>query len=266
MSGTRCDRLAVMNKSTITTDCDEIQRWAEERDGKPTAVKGTSHGAGDPGMIRIDFPDYSGGDKLQPISWDQWCKKFNDSNLALIIQYETADGQISHFNRLVSRDTLEEVAEQRGKPQRTRRVAARARTSGARRDAGARGRRARATTSRTRSGRTAASARSEESGRTSGRAGEQTGGTRRGAGERATGRTTRRAGEQKGRTTRRAGEDTGRSTAGRAGGSKAATGRRTRELGGSTESTERTPRRAASRARPMERASTGKSARASRSR
>jgi hypothetical protein len=61
-----------MNRSKTTTDHDEIRRWAEARGGKPTAVKGTARGKRDPGMIRIDFPGYSGEGKLVPISWDKW--------------------------------------------------------------------------------------------------------------------------------------------------------------------------------------------------
>ena len=42
-----------------TTDHDEIRRWAEERGAKPSCVKGTG-GKRDTGMIRLDFPGYSG--------------------------------------------------------------------------------------------------------------------------------------------------------------------------------------------------------------
>lgn len=86
------------------TDHDEIRRWAEERGGKPTAVKNTSRGKRDVGMIRIDFPGYSGEGKLAPIEWDQWLQKFDESNLALIVQDKTAGGEISHFNKLVARE------------------------------------------------------------------------------------------------------------------------------------------------------------------
>ncbi|HZS49860.1 MAG TPA: ferritin-like domain-containing protein [Bryobacterales bacterium] len=91
--------------SKITTDHEEIRRWAEERGGKPAAVKGTG-GKGDIGMIRIDFPGYSGGESLQPISWDEWFQKFEDSNLALVYQERTATGQKSNFNKLVSREEV----------------------------------------------------------------------------------------------------------------------------------------------------------------
>lgn len=88
------------------TDHDEIRRWAEERGGKPRRVKGTG-GADDPGMIRLDFPGFSGGESLQPISWDEWFNAFDDNDLALLVQDETAGGQRSNFNKLVSRATAE---------------------------------------------------------------------------------------------------------------------------------------------------------------
>ncbi len=97
-----------MNRSRVTTDHDEIQRWAESRGGKPTAVKGTARGKRDVGMIRIDFPGYSGAGKLAPISWDEWFVKFDNSNLAMILQEETAKGQKSHFNKLVARESVED--------------------------------------------------------------------------------------------------------------------------------------------------------------
>ena len=85
-------------------DHDEIRSWAESRGGKPTAVKGTSRARGDVGMIRLDFPGYSGEGKLQPIDWDEWFAKFDASNLALVVQDKTSGGEISHFNKLVARE------------------------------------------------------------------------------------------------------------------------------------------------------------------
>ena len=86
------------------TDHRRIREWAEERGAKPACVKGTG-GNKDTGMIRLDFPGYSGGDSLQEISWDEWFKAFDENNLALLMQDETADGTQSNFNKLVSRET-----------------------------------------------------------------------------------------------------------------------------------------------------------------
>ncbi len=90
--------------SKTTTDHDTIRRWAEERGGKPARVKGTG-GDNDPGMIRIDFPGYSGEGKLEEIPWEDWFKKFDESNLALVYEEHTSAGERSNFNKLVGRET-----------------------------------------------------------------------------------------------------------------------------------------------------------------
>jgi hypothetical protein len=102
--------------SHATIDHQEIQRWAEERQGEPACVRGTG-GKGDTGMIRIDFP--GGGraasrEKLQPISWDDWFEKFDERGLALLYQDKTASGRISRFNKLVSRETAEAANQKSG--------------------------------------------------------------------------------------------------------------------------------------------------------
>jgi hypothetical protein len=87
-----------------TTDHEEIRRWAEERGAEPACVRGTG-GKGDIGMLRLDFPGYSGGDSLEHISWDEWFEKFDERGLALLYQEKTAKGgQKSNFNKLVSRE------------------------------------------------------------------------------------------------------------------------------------------------------------------
>jgi hypothetical protein len=91
------------NLSKTTTDHGEIRKWAEERSGKPAHVKGTG-GADDPGILRIDFPGYSGEGKLEEISWEEFFEKFDEQGLALVYQEKTAAGQKSNFNKLVSRE------------------------------------------------------------------------------------------------------------------------------------------------------------------
>lgn len=94
--------------SKTTTDHNEIRHWAEARQATPACVKGTGS-KNDPGMIRLDFPGYS-GDSLEPISWDEWFKAFDDNKLALVYQDTTADGAKSNFNKLIGRDTADERA------------------------------------------------------------------------------------------------------------------------------------------------------------
>ncbi len=91
-------------KATAITDHEEIRRWAEERGAKPSCVRNTG-GTEDVGIIRLDFPGYSGEQSLEEISWDDWFQKFDEQGLALLHQETTADGQKSNFNKLVSRET-----------------------------------------------------------------------------------------------------------------------------------------------------------------
>jgi hypothetical protein len=89
--------------SQTTTDHDEIQQWAESRNGVPACVKKTG-GHGDAGILRIDFP---GGAEasLQQISWDEWFQKFDASDLVFLYQEKTVTGRTSRFNKLVSKET-----------------------------------------------------------------------------------------------------------------------------------------------------------------
>jgi hypothetical protein len=96
-----------MPSGHVLIDREEIRRWAESRKAKPACVRRTG-GKGDVGMIRLDFPGFSGGRSLAPVSWDQWFDAFERSNLALIVQDTTTGGQRSNFNKLVSRDSVAE--------------------------------------------------------------------------------------------------------------------------------------------------------------
>ena len=91
----------------MTQDHETIRRWAEERDGKPATVAST-HSGDDAGLIRLDFPGYSGEGSLEEISWEEWFRKFDESDLVLLYQETLADGGRSNFNKLVSRETAEE--------------------------------------------------------------------------------------------------------------------------------------------------------------
>lgn len=102
-----------MARANRTIDHDEIRTWVEQRGGHPARVKGTGgrKGAGDPGMLRIDFPGYSGEGTLEAIEWDRFFREFEDNRLAFLYQDETEDGKQSRFNKLVQR----EPADERGK-------------------------------------------------------------------------------------------------------------------------------------------------------
>ncbi|MBE9464260.1 hypothetical protein IEE83_20425 [Dyadobacter sp. UP-52] len=86
-----------------TTNHDEIRAWVEKRKGTPSTVKGTGNKNDNSGILRIDFPGYSGKDTLEAISWDDFFKKFDESNLEFLYQNETAGGKESRFNKFVSK-------------------------------------------------------------------------------------------------------------------------------------------------------------------
>jgi hypothetical protein len=89
--------------SNVTTNHAQIKRWVEERGGHPAAVKRTESDD-DIGILRIDFPGYSGEESLEEVGWDEWFEKFEEKQLAFLHQDKTADGEVSRFNKLVSRD------------------------------------------------------------------------------------------------------------------------------------------------------------------
>lgn len=87
----------------VTVDHDQIKHWVEARGGHPARVKGTGSGS-DGGLLRIDFPDYSGGQSLEEISWEEFFDKFEEKSLAFLYQDETSGGEESRFSKLVHRD------------------------------------------------------------------------------------------------------------------------------------------------------------------
>jgi hypothetical protein len=90
-----------MSSAKATIDHDIIRSWVEKHGGCPAHVKSTG-GKDDPGILRIDFPGYSGQQSLEQISWDTFFEYFDANELALLYQDD------SHFNKLVSRDTVKD--------------------------------------------------------------------------------------------------------------------------------------------------------------
>jgi hypothetical protein len=111
-----------------TIDHDEIRRWVEERGGKPAVVKRTANGR-QPGILRIDFPGFSGEQSLEELGWDEWFERFDSANLAFLHQDETGSGRPSRFNKLVARESVE-MGE--GKPAARRSSGARSGAAGRR--------------------------------------------------------------------------------------------------------------------------------------
>jgi hypothetical protein len=98
--------MASRSQSRTTTDHDEIRQWAEARGGRPAVVKSTRGKGDDSGIVRIDFPGYSGSGSLEEISWEEFFEKFDREKLALVYQDTTARGQKSNFNKIVTRESV----------------------------------------------------------------------------------------------------------------------------------------------------------------
>lgn len=104
-----------MARAKATTDHDTIRAWVEARGGCPAHVK-SSGGDGDPGILRIDFPGYSGTSTLEQISWDEFFEAFEDNELAFLYQ----DEKDSRFSKLVARESADLESEGNGS-EKTRR-------------------------------------------------------------------------------------------------------------------------------------------------
>lgn len=92
--------MATQSDSQTTTDHKRIQRWAEDRDGKPAIVEGTDKNGG--GLLRINFPGYA-EDNLKEVSWDEFFGIFDDNNLEFLYQNQTKDGGESRFFKLIDK-------------------------------------------------------------------------------------------------------------------------------------------------------------------
>jgi hypothetical protein len=90
------------SESKVTTNHGEIQRWVEERGGHPARVKDTES-KNSSGLLRIDYPGFSGEDSLEEISWDEFFEGFDDNKLAFLYQEQTKDGKVSRFSKLIER-------------------------------------------------------------------------------------------------------------------------------------------------------------------
>jgi len=91
-------------EAQTTTDHEEIQQWVTERGGHPARVKGTEDKEGC-GLLRIDYPGFSGEESLEPVTWEEFFKCFDENNLAFLYQEETKDGKESRFSKFVSRSS-----------------------------------------------------------------------------------------------------------------------------------------------------------------
>ena len=89
-----------MASAKATTDHDTIRKWVEARKGRPARVKATGKGQ-DPGILRIDFPGFSGEDTLEEIEWEEFFEWFDKNRLAMLLSPERGN----RFSKLVARTT-----------------------------------------------------------------------------------------------------------------------------------------------------------------
>ena len=71
----------------------------EARGGWPASVKGTEERGEEAGLLRIDYPGYSGEGRLEKITWDEFFDKFDEEGLAFLYQNK----RNSRFSKLVRR-------------------------------------------------------------------------------------------------------------------------------------------------------------------
>lgn len=89
-----------MTDSVTTTNHDAIRSWAEQRGGHPATVQATEED-GHAGILRIDFDPKEKA--LEPIEWNEFFRKFDESDLAFLYQDRTKDGKLSRFHKFVHR-------------------------------------------------------------------------------------------------------------------------------------------------------------------
>ncbi|GCE14382.1 hypothetical protein [Tengunoibacter tsumagoiensis] len=91
------------SESYTTTNHTAIRKWSEARGGKPSMIKSVVNGT-ELGLLRINFPGYSGAGSLEEISWDEFFSRFDEKHLAFLYQEQTSSGEQSTFCKFVSYD------------------------------------------------------------------------------------------------------------------------------------------------------------------
>lgn len=106
-----------MASALRTTDHQTIQDWVEARGGHPAHVKRTGNDSQDPGILRIDYPGFSGEGSLEALDWDTWFDAFESNQLAFLYQQE----KDSRFSKLVRRRPDDELSDAQQHRRGTRR-------------------------------------------------------------------------------------------------------------------------------------------------
>ena len=90
-----------------TIDHEEIKQWIEERGGRPLALVSTRSGG--TGTLRIDFGDME--QDTEQISWEDFFRLFEQSDLAFIYEERTGDGETSLTYTFVARGPEDEMTQ-----------------------------------------------------------------------------------------------------------------------------------------------------------
>lgn len=80
-----------------TTNHREIRQYVEARGGTPSFITAT-------GTLQIAYPGSASAGGAETVTWDQFFKAFEDNNLAMMYQEETAEGKPSNILKFVQRE------------------------------------------------------------------------------------------------------------------------------------------------------------------
>jgi hypothetical protein len=94
-----------MAQAKATIEHDEIQKWVEQRGGRPSRVKRTAGKGDEGGILRIDFGEPE--ESLEEISWDEFFEVFDDRELAFLYQDEKPHAGKGYFCKFVHRSTAD---------------------------------------------------------------------------------------------------------------------------------------------------------------
>ncbi|HZU50613.1 MAG TPA: bifunctional DNA primase/polymerase [Sphingomicrobium sp.] len=85
-----------MSSAQTTTNHETIRKWVERHKGHPAIVRTGREG----GVLRIDFDEPGGNDdeRLERISWDEFFRVFDESDVAFL----HGEGE-SRFNKFVAK-------------------------------------------------------------------------------------------------------------------------------------------------------------------
>ncbi len=67
-------------------------------------MRGTEDGD-ETGVPRPDFPGYTGKDRLQPISWEEFFEKFDEKQFEFLYHERKKNGETSNFFKLAMPDS-----------------------------------------------------------------------------------------------------------------------------------------------------------------